>query len=184
MSFTFACFDYFDYFVYDARPRSATSDRTRRRSCGTRYQHASLHQLSVKPASRRLSSIPRRYKIRSHSLQKWIPFVTMIPFLRLDYVSDLIYLWCGFSSQEPSGRTRRRPMSMFLDYEGLVDCTIGSRYRSRPRWSRYRRKSTRCAMRRRSSGRTRRRSASRGRRPDDAVPRHQRRRLGPAGHAP
>ena len=146
----------FDYFVYDARSRSATSDRTRRRSCGTRYQHASLHQLSVKPASSLHHAGFRRSHegIRSdpHFLQKWIPLVTTIPFLRLDYFSDLIYLWCGFSSQEPSGRTRRRPMSMFLDYEGLVDCTIGSRYRSRSRWSRYRRKSTRCAMRRRSSG--------------------------------
>ena len=95
-----------------------------RNTLSARFAPSTLRQACVTPASRRLSSIPRRYKIRSHSLQKWIPFVTMIPFLRLDYVSDLIYLWCGFSSQEPSGRTRRRPMTMFLDHERLVDCTI------------------------------------------------------------
>ena len=54
---------------YDARSRSATLDRTRRQelrnTLSARFAPSTLRQACVKPASRRLSSIPRRYKIRS-----------------------------------------------------------------------------------------------------------------------
>ena len=76
------------------------------------------------PASRRLSSIPRRYKIRSPLFAKmdFSRYYDSVFAIRLFF--GYIYIWCGFLSQKPSGRTRRRPMSMFLDHERLVDYTI------------------------------------------------------------
>ena len=95
-----------------------------RNTLSARFAPSTLRQACVKPASRRLSSIPRRYKIRSPLFAKMDSSRCYDSVFAIRLFSDLIYLWCGFSSQEPSGPTRRRPMSMFLDHERLVDYTI------------------------------------------------------------